>query len=60
MIKHFKRLFSMDKKKYFKNAKNIIEIGSNDGTFLKNFKSKKTNILGIEPSKNVALIAKKK
>ena len=49
----------MDQKKYFKNAKNIIEIGSNDGTFLKNFKSKKTNILGIEPSKNVALIAKK-
>ena len=27
---------------------------------MKNFKSNKTNILGIEPSKNVALIAKRK
>ena len=39
--------------------RNILEIGSNDGSFLKNFKSKKTNILGIEPSSNVANIAKK-
>ena len=59
MIKHFNDYSKWIKKYYFKNAKNIIEIGSNDGTFLKNFKSSKINILGIEPSKNVALIAKK-
>ena len=59
MIKHFNDYSKWIKKYYLKNAKNIIEIGSNDGTFLKNFKSNKINILGIEPSKNVALIAKK-
>ena len=59
MIKHFKDYSKWIKEKYFNNVKNIIEIGSNDGTFLKNFKSKKTNILGIEPSKNVATVARK-
>ena len=42
-------------KKYSKNKiKNIIEIGSNDGTFLKNFDPKDFNVLGFEPSKNVS------
>ncbi len=59
MVKHFKDYSSWIKKNYFKDIKNIIEIGSNDGSFLKNFKSKKTNILGIEPSSNVANVAKK-
>ena len=59
MIKHFKEYASWIKKNYPKNLRNIIEIGSNDGSFLKNFKSKRTNILGIEPSSNVANIAKK-
>ena len=59
MIQHFQDFSKWIKKRYFNNVKNIIEIGSNDGTFLKNFKSKKTNILGIEPSKNVATVARK-
>ncbi len=59
MIKHFEDYSNWIKKRYFNNVKNIIEIGSNDGTFLKNFKSKKINILGIEPSKNVASVARK-
>ena len=59
MIRHFEDYSKWIKKKYFHNVKNIIEIGSNDGTFLKNFKSKEINILGIEPSKNVASVAKK-
>ena len=59
MIKHFKEYSSWIKKNYSNNIKKIIEIGSNDGSFLRNFKSKKTNILGIEPSSNVANIAKK-
>ena len=60
MVNHFKDYANWIKRKYFRNVRNIIEIGSNDGTFLKNFKSNKTNILGIEPSRNVALIAKRK
>ena len=59
MIKHFKDYSKWIKKYYFKDPKKVIEIGSNDGTFLKNFMSKKTKILGIEPSKNVAKVAKK-
>ena len=59
MIRHFKNYSKWIKRKYFSNVKNIIEIGSNDGTFLRNFKAKKINILGIEPSKNVATIARK-
>ena len=59
MVDHFKKYSIWIKKNYFKNIKNIIEIGSNDGSFLKNFKSKNVNILGIEPSKNVANVAKK-
>ncbi len=59
MIRHFKKYVNWVKKKYFKNVKNLIEIGSNDGTFLNNFSSDKINNIGIEPSKNVAFVARK-
>ena len=57
MVRHFKKYSNWIKRNYYKNSKNIIEIGSNDGSFLKNFQSK--NILGIEPSSNVAKLANK-
>ena len=60
MINHFKEYSNWIKKKYSKNRKNLIEIGSNDGTFLNNFNKSKFNTLGIEPSSNVAKISKKK
>ena len=60
MIKHFKDYSNWVKRYYFKNTKKVIEIGSNDGTLLKNFKSSKTEILGIEPSNNVASVAIKR
>ena len=44
----------------FKSSDLVMDIGSNDGTFLKNFKNTKSNILGIEPSRNVALLANKR
>ena len=57
MVKHFKEYSNWIKRNYLKRKKNLIEIGSNDGTFLKNFDKKKFNILGIEPSSNVAKLS---
>tara|TARA_B100000700_G_C14966250_1_gene819011 strand:+ start:478 stop:909 length:432 start_codon:yes stop_codon:yes gene_type:complete len=52
----FKKLSTSIKKKLKPNK--ILEIGSNDGTFLNNFSKKK--IIGIEPCKNVEKLTKKK
>ena len=38
----------------------IVEIGSNDGYLLQNFLNKDFNVVGIEPSKNVASVARSK
>ena len=51
----FTELAKKIKKKF--NSNFIIEIGSNDGTFIKNFK--KGQVVGVEPCKNLALITKK-
>ncbi len=56
MRNSFKKLSYKIKKKF--KPKKILEIGSNDGVFLKNF-NKKT-IIGIEPCKNLAKITQKK
>ena len=53
--KHFKNLSEKIKQKY--KFKNILEIGSNDGSFAKNFNKKK--IFCIEPCLDVANILKK-
>ena len=55
MRKSFKELSNKLKKKF--NPKKILEIGSNDGPFLKNFK--KNQITGIEPCGNLAKITRK-
>ena len=55
MQNSFKDLSIEIKKKF--NPKKILEIGSNDGSFLKNFKKK--NTIGIEPCSNVEKITKK-
>ena len=56
VLNSFKKLSSKLKK--IINPKNILEIGSNDGSFMKNFN--KNNIVGIEPCKNVEKITRKK
>jgi methylation protein EvaC len=56
---HFKDYANWIKKYHSTKIKNIIEIGSNDGTFLKNFNSDDFNVLGFEPSINVAARASK-
>ena len=57
-IKYAKKI-----KNYYKNKKKIklLEFGSNDGVLLKEFKKNKNFFcLGVEPSKNISKIAKKK
>ena len=54
MKKAFKEFSTKIKKKF--NPKLVLEIGSNDGPFLRNFNKK--NIIGVEPCKNLAKITK--
>lgn len=54
MKNHFKNFSDFIKKNFLTTGSKIIEIGSNDGTLLKNFIGNKNDILGVEPSKNVA------
>ena len=60
MVGHFQKYSKWVKKYYGNNLEYLVEIGSNDGTFLNNFKKDKVNIIGFEPSSNVANISKKK
>ena len=55
MIKHFKDYSNWIKKIFLKKNKSILEIGSNDGTFFKNFKNDLS--IGFEPSKSVHDVA---
>lgn len=52
MIQHFKN-YSNWIKKFLKTNSKLIEIGSNDGTFLSNFLNSSIKAVGIEPSTNV-------
>ena len=55
MEDHFKKLSEKLKKE---KKISILEIGCNDGVFLQNFKTNRH--LGVEPSKNVYNLSKKK
>ena len=54
---HFKNYADWLKKEFLKPNSKLIEIGSNDGTFLSNFKNSNIDHVGFEPSENVALKA---
>lgn len=56
MKNHFKK-YSEYVKKFLSTNSKIIEIGSNDGTFLKNFINQSEKFIGFEPSRNVADLA---
>lgn len=60
-ISHFRKISKIIKKKFIKKGTyKLLEIASNDGTFLKNFnQNKKVNIVGIDPSKYMCKLAKK-
>ena len=55
MIKSFIDLSKLINKKF--NPNKLLEIGSNDGSFIKNFSKKK--VIGVEPCSNVEKITKK-
>ena len=55
MRKSFKDLSKKIKKKFNPNL--VLEIGSNDGSFISNFNRDK--VIGVEPCKNLARITKK-
>ena len=52
MIDHFKK-YSQWVRKFLSNDSRLIEIGSNDGTFLENFRKLDIEYVGFEPSYNV-------
>jgi methylation protein EvaC len=56
---HFSKYAKFIKDNYLNDNSKIVEIGSNDGTFLKNFKDSNLDFIGFEPSSNVAEIANK-
>ena len=51
---HFKKYAEWLKKEFLKPNSKLIEIGSNDGTLLKNFSNTNIEYLGFEPSESVA------
>lgn len=56
---HFKEYAEWVMKNYSQGEDDfVIELGSNDGIMLENFAKKNIKHLGVEPSKNVALVAR--
>ena len=60
MRKHFNHFAQWLKEKYLQKGSKLIEVGSNDGTLLENFKNTGINAIGFEPSKTIAQLANKK
>tara|TARA_B100000965_G_C19547186_1_gene738408 strand:- start:200 stop:1453 length:1254 start_codon:yes stop_codon:yes gene_type:complete len=59
--KHYDLIAEKEINKFnLNNSKLIVDIGSNDGSFLSSFKSKGMKVLGIEPAKNISSLANKK
>ena len=60
IIEHFHEYVNLVYRKFLKNRREkvVIEIGSNDGTFLKKFLKYDVDVLGIEPAKNLARISR--
>jgi len=60
MMNHFREFSDLVKDKYLKSSNSfVVEMGSNDGIMLRNFSDSGIKHLGIEPSSNVAEVARK-
>ena len=60
MKRHFQTFAHWLKEKYLDSGSKLIEVGSNDGTLLQNFKNTNIEAIGYEPSKSIAELANKK
>lgn len=61
LVIHFRKLAAESKKRFGLNKKTrVLDIGANDGTLLLEFAALGAETLGIDPAKNVVLIAKMK
>jgi len=61
MAKHFQQFAETIKSTYLQNDNPfVVEMGSNDGIMLQNFKNWNIRHLGVEPSSNVADVARSK
>tara|TARA_A100001015_G_scaffold217230_1_gene244045 strand:- start:5378 stop:6586 length:1209 start_codon:yes stop_codon:yes gene_type:complete len=59
MVNHFEKYYnSLNKKNLFNKNSFVLEIGSNDGSFLKNFQKNNIKCLGVDPSKSASDKAK--
>lgn len=58
--KNFSKIFSEFILKKINKPNYVLEIASNDGLFLKRFKSKNLKVLGVEPAANLAKFANQK
>ena len=58
-VKKYRDFFVKKIKSKHKIGKNVLEVASNDGFFLKELKKNKYNVLGVDPAKNIARKANK-
>jgi len=57
MSEHFSSLMSECCEEYVKPGGLVLEIGSNDGTSLSNIRRRDVRVLGVDPARNIAVMA---
>ena len=58
LTNHYEKIISyLQSESYISNKSSCLEIGSNNGLFLKHLSPKVGNVLGVDPAKNIAKIA---